>query len=97
MVREFTCVLAIGPHAGVGQKLAFFAVYMQERFLLAFAKHKMRDRLAVLGYREPLAGGLGVGGGLDGPLGLGGKREQQRKGENLFHDHWFPAIMNHKG
>ena len=45
--------------------------------LLALAKDKMRDRLAVLGHCEPLAGGLGVGGGLDGPLGLGGKREQQ--------------------
>ena len=27
--------------------------------------------------RKPLAGSLGVGGGIDGPLGLGREREQQ--------------------
>ena len=68
MMRILAGVFAIGPHAGVGEQFALRAVYVEEGFLLSFAKNKMRDWFAVLCNCEPFAGGFGIGAGFDGPF-----------------------------
>ena len=86
MMGVSACILTVRPHARVREQLAFRAVHVQERFLLAFAKDKMRDGLPILGNRQPLAGSLRVSGGFHRPSGLDGKRKEQEKDEQLFHD-----------
>ena len=54
MMRVSACVLTVRTHARVGEQLAFRAVHVQERFLLAFAKDKMRDRFAIISNRQSL-------------------------------------------
>ncbi len=76
MMREAAEILAVGTHTRIREQLAFRAVHVQERFLLTFAKHKMRHRLAILRNRQPLAGGIWVGSGLHRPSGLDGKGEE---------------------
>ena len=86
MMRVSACILTVGARARVREQLAFRAVHVQERFLLAFAKDKMRDGLIIMGNRQTLAGSFRVSGGFHSPSGLDGKRKEQGKDEQLFHD-----------
>ena len=74
MMRVSAVSLPSDP-ARVREQLAFRAVHVQERFLLAFAKDKMHNRFAILAIASPWPG-LRVGGGFHRPSGLDGKREE---------------------
>ena len=71
VVRVAAKVLAIRPCTRVGEEFSLGAVYVQEGFLLAFTKDKVGNGFATELNGQTFAGGLGVGGGLYGPVGLG--------------------------
>ena len=75
--------LPSGP-TPVGEQLAFRAVHVQERFLLAFAKDKMRDGLSSWAIASPWPGAFGLAAGFTVQAAWTESERNKEKTSNCF-------------